>query len=157
MRRASSASTARRLAGLSWPDRLLLAEATLLLAVARAAVLLLPFRVIARALGPRMTETPREGGTGPERLRRLTWAIGAVARRTPWRSKCLEQALAAKVMLRRRGIPSTLYLGVARAAGDAPGPYDAHAWLRSGTIHVTGGQQVDRYAVVATFADSPPP
>ncbi|HEX2087349.1 MAG TPA: lasso peptide biosynthesis B2 protein [Solirubrobacteraceae bacterium] len=155
MRRGSSASAARRLAQLPWADRALLAEAAVLLALARLAVVLVPFRVIARRLGPRMAETPRVDAVEPERLRRLTWAIAAVARRTPWRSQCLEQALAAKAMLRRRGIASTLYLGVARGAAGAPRPFDAHAWLRSGTVHVTGGAGAGRYAVVATFADPP--
>jgi hypothetical protein len=48
-------------------------------------------------------------------------------------------------MLRRRGIRSTLYLGVARD------PITAHAWLRVGALNVTGGQDVARYAVVASF------
>jgi hypothetical protein len=155
MRRGSSASAAGRLVALPWRDRALLLEAGTLLALARLVVLLVPFRLTSRLLGHRMAETPRDELPGTDRLQRMTWAIGAVAARTPWRSKCLEQALAAKVMLRARGIPSTLYLGVARSDG-ATGPFDAHAWLRSGTIHVTGGQDVTRYAVVASFADRPP-
>ena len=154
MRRASSASAARRLAAVSWRDRALLLEAGTLLAVARLVALLVPFRFTSRLLGRRMAETPREELPASDRLRRMTWAIGAVAARAPWRSQCLEQALAAKAMLRLRGIPSTLYLGVARADGGAQ-PFDAHAWLRSGTVHVTGGRDVTRYAVVASFADRP--
>ena len=50
-------------------------------------------------------------------------------------------------MLRRRGIPSTLYLGMTRD------PVAAHAWLRVGDTNVTGGRDVERYAVVASFAD----
>jgi hypothetical protein len=58
-------------------------------------------------------------------------------------------------MLHRRGIPSTLYLGVAKPSPGSDTPLEAHAWLRSGAVHVTGGARVDRYAVVATFADEP--
>jgi hypothetical protein len=79
---------------------------------------------------------------------RVRWAIDAAARRTPWRSKCLEQAIAGKWMLRRRGIASTMYLGVVH------NPFEAHAWLRVGRMNVTGGSRVDRYAVVATFAEA---
>jgi hypothetical protein len=78
---------------------------------------------------------------------RVAWAIGAAAGRVPWRAGCLEQAIAAKAMLRRRGIASTLYLGVTRD------PVGAHAWLRVGDVNVTGGRDVARYAVVASFAD----
>jgi acyl CoA:acetate/3-ketoacid CoA transferase beta subunit len=52
------------------------------------------------------------------------------------------------MMLRRRGIASTMYLGVVRT------PFESHAWLRVGEMDVTGGAQVDRYAVLATFADA---
>ena len=125
----------------------LLLEAVACLALARAAVRLLPFRVLARGLGGRMQETPTAVPVTP-RSRRVGWALAVASQRTPWRSRCLEQALAAKAMLRRRGIESTMYLGVTRA------PFEAHAWVRVGDVHVTGGSDVDRYAVVASFADA---
>ena len=131
----------------SRPRRLALgAEALGCLAVARAAVIFLPFRVVSRWLGVRMGETPAAVETSP-RSRDVNWGIGAAACRVPWRAKCLEQAIAAKMMLRRRGVHSTLYLGVTRE------PMAAHAWVRVGGWNVTGGQDVSRYAVVASFAD----
>ena len=136
----------------SRPRRLLsrdgarVAEAVAYLALARVAVIALPFRVLARRLGVRHAETPATAGTHPA-SRRIAWAIAAAARRVPWRSECLEQAIAAKAMLRRRGIASTLYLGMTRD------PVGAHAWLRVGDMNVTGGPDVASYAVVASFAD----
>jgi hypothetical protein len=50
-------------------------------------------------------------------------------------------------MLRRRGIHSTLYLGVDRATG-----FDAHAWVRVGRVIVTGAPEHRRFSVVSTFA-----
>lgn len=132
---------------LSPRDRALLGEAFACLALARLATLLLPFRVVARGLGAHNEESTRaEPATA--RARRVGAAVAVAARRTPWRSLCLEQAVAAKAMLRRRGIPSTLYLGVTAA------PFEAHAWVRVGEVNVTGGTDVDRFAVVATFADA---
>jgi hypothetical protein len=122
------------------------AEAIAYLALARVVVVVLPFRVLARRLGVRHAETPEIAGVHPA-SRRVAWAIAAAARRAPWRTECLEQAIAAKAMLRRRGIESTLYLGMARD------PVEAHAWLRVGDLNVTGGRDVARYAVVASFAD----
>jgi hypothetical protein len=84
--------------------------------------------------------------------RRIGWAIAAVSKYAPWRTKCLEQALAAKAMLRRRHIPNTMYLGVARGQHEES-PLGAHAWVRTGTLHVTGGARVEHYAVLSTFAD----
>jgi Transglutaminase-like superfamily len=136
----------RRVRRLVSRDGVRIAEALAYLALARLAVVLLPFRLIAPRLGVRRAETPPAAGLPPA-SRGVAWAVAAAARRTPWRSECLEQAIAAKAMLRRRGIQSTLYLGVARD------PVAAHAWLRVGELNVTGGQDVARYAVVASFAD----
>lgn len=143
MRRDSS-STARRLVS---RDGARVAEAVACLALARIAVILLPFRVLAPRLGARHAETPATAGREPA-PRGVAWAVAAAARRSPWRSGCLEQAIAAKAMLRRRGVESTLYLGVARD------PLAAHAWLRVGDLNVTGGRDVSRYAVVASFTDT---
>jgi hypothetical protein len=137
--------SASRLRTLSWADRALLLEAVTCLALVRAAVLVLPFRRIEPWLGRRMTESPLDGHYGDLPLQ-VAWTIEVAAKRTPWRSKCLEQAIAAKLMLRRRGVPSTMYLGVARSR-------DAHAWLRVGPVDLIGGAGRERFAVVATFAE----
>jgi hypothetical protein len=79
-------------------------------------------------------------------------AVSAVSQRLPWTSQCLVQALAARRMLQRRQIPSTLYFGMAK---DAAGHLMAHAWLRSGSQLVTGAQGWQQFTVVATFAESP--
>jgi hypothetical protein len=119
------------------------------LGIARAAVVALPFRMIAPRLGIARAESPATTvvPTGSGAVAR---AVAAAAHRPPWRSRCLEQAIAAQAMLRRRGIESTLYLGVAKD------PVVAHAWLRVGPVNVTGGEDVERFAVVASFADPGP-
>lgn len=65
------------------------------------------------------------------------------------RDSCLAQAIAAQAMLRRRGIASTVYLGLAREARYGLG---AHAWVRSGGMILTGRAGHRRFHVVATFA-----
>jgi transglutaminase superfamily protein len=139
---------------LTWGDRRLLAEAVCCLAAARLLVLSLPFRHLSRRLGARGRESaPAAHAEATARaLRRVVWALRAAARRLPWRCACLEQGIAGKMMLRRRGVASTLYLGVARE-GEAGSSATAHAWLRSGDFVVTGGAGRERYTVVATFAD----
>lgn len=139
----------------SWRDWGLAIEATAWLALARLAILLLRFPKIAKRLGTPMTESTQDDDEHFRLvLRRIKWAIGAVSRRAPWRCKCLEQAIAAKMMLRRRNIPSTLYLGVAREKSGASA--QAHAWLRCGSYYVTGGEDRLPYTVVSTFADESP-
>lgn len=148
----SAARTALRLSPLNWWT---FAEATAWLALARLAIVLLPFSALARRLGKHMSEsTVDDDDARRPSLRRIRWAIGAVSRRAPWRCLCLEQAVAAKMMLRVRGLASTLYLGVAREPGNAA--VQAHAWVRCGSYYVTGGETRDRYAVVSTFAEKAP-
>jgi hypothetical protein len=137
-------------------DRLLLLEALVWLAAARLIVLGVPFRLLARHMsGPgRALPAPPDAA----RIRRIGWALNAVGDRVPWRGKCLERALAGKVMLRVRGHSTTLFLGVARPE---PGQsLRAHAWLRCGALPVVGEETVaDPFAVVARFpsVDSPSP
>jgi hypothetical protein len=67
---------------------------------------------------------------------RVAWAVQAAARRVPWRSDCLVQAIAAQRWLARERRPTQLVIGVHK---DAAGRFEAHAWLRCGTVTVTGG------------------
>lgn len=139
---------------LSWTDRWLLLEATLWLGVARLAILTVPFRKVAKHLGEQMAESPHRDQTALRtRLVRISWAVHTMSQHTPWESACLAQALAAKAMLRCRGITSTLYLGLAKEQKDEQSGLLAHAWLRSGSMILTGGQGKDHYTVVATFAE----
>jgi hypothetical protein len=139
---------------LTWAKRRLLAEAVFCLALARLSVLTVPFRRLSRRLGTHGRESSTEAHAAPtvRVLGEIVWSLQAASRRLPWRCACLEQGIAGKIMLRRRGIASTLYLGVAREA-QAGSAAAAHAWLRSGHFVVTGAAGRERYTVVATFAD----
>ena len=110
---------------------------------------MLPFRVIVPFLGIAGAESRQEEDSEWECLiRRVAWALGVAGRRTPWTSTCLARALAGHVMLHRRGISSTLTLGVAPSLA-------AHAWLRCGAFDVCGGAEAESYTPVARFADEP--
>jgi len=141
-----------KLRELSWADRGLLLEAVWWLGLARLALLIVPFRWIAPYLGRQKAETGPDLGAHPEEeVLRIGWAVRATARRTPWESTCLAQAIAANRLLRRRGISSTLYLGMAKDERDE---WQAHAWLRCGPHVLTGGPGHERFAVVTTFANT---
>lgn len=130
------------------PERRDLAEAVLLCTMAGVLVKLVPFRRLAPRLGRHMAVSPPEAEEGQRTgAARVGWAISVAAQHLPWRPVCLPQAITAQWMLRRRGIPSTLYLGADPARG-----YDAHAWVRAGTTIVTGGPREERYTVVSSFA-----
>lgn len=128
------------------PGALLLLESALALAAGRLLVRFVPFGFYSRSMGSDGESSPE--ATAPDVVHRVSRALESVSRHAPWRSKCLEQALAAKAMLRRRGISNTLYIAVAREVA-----LEAHAWVRSGDVCVTGQAEFDRYTVVARFAD----
>jgi hypothetical protein len=141
----------KRVLLLSLRDKGLLLEALVLLALARLAVVFLPFRWVARAFGKQAALTTEEADpTRIWQIRRVGTCVTKTSRHVPWTSKCLDQALAAKIMLARRGISTTVYFGV---MNDEQGELAAHAWLRSGSRYVTGGDIRDRYTVINTFAD----
>ena len=136
---------------LSWGRRWLLMQAVSWLGLARLAVLTLPLRWITPYLGRHRQESPNTDQPGQEAaVKQVSWAVQMMSRFTPWDSNCLSQAIAAKRMLQQFEIPSTLYLGVTRK--DSEG-LEAHAWLRSGTVVVTGAQEMARFTVVSTFAE----
>ncbi len=139
----------RKLAALSWGQQLLLLEALLLVAIARIAILVLPFRWIAKWLGRHMQSSLQQ----PENLltmRNVQWAVKAMAHRVPWKAECLVQAMAARSMLQRRSMNGTLFLGVAKDSSSDE--LKAHAWLKCGDQWVTGGRGAEKFAVVSTFA-----
>jgi len=129
-------------------SRKVLLEALLCLGWARV-LKALPFARIASCLGTPGHETPLQSKPADvPAIRQVARAIGIMSRHTWWESQCLVRAIAAKKMLERRGIESTLYLGTAR---DESGKLIAHAWLRSGPFYLTGAEQMDRFATVAVF------
>jgi hypothetical protein len=131
--------------------RRILLEALFWLGIARLVILILPFCWVAPYLGQRMTESSLDDlPDNPHQLKQIAWAVNTISRYTPWQSKCLVQAMAAKRMLQSRKIVSTLYLGVTRSN---PKVLEAHAWLRSGSIYLTGGQGHKHFTVVAMFAE----
>ena len=132
-------------------QRLLILEALCWLGIARFAVIAFPFRWIAAGLGLQNSCSIITPEKMPARqITSIAEAIRRISPYTPWDSNCLAQAIAGRAMLRRRLITSTLYFGVTK---DAAGQLEAHAWLRSNGMILTGDAELERYAVVATFTN----
>jgi hypothetical protein len=126
--------------------RLYLREATVMLALARLAVRLLPAAwILAWARRP------------PRHINRFAvtaavtwvpWAIATVGPK-PWmQAACLPRALSAQAMLRRRGVASRLCLGVARDGAQL----SAHAWLELGQdLIIVGEAQAPSFTRLVEF------
>jgi hypothetical protein len=139
-----------RFARLPFADQALLVEALLWLALWRLLILLFPFKRLMPALsGPEGGGEEALSSLQAARAARIGWAVEAVGRRTPWRSTCLVQAAAGKAMLRRRGIGSTLFIGVQQAEAAS---LKAHAWLQCGSRILTGASGHRAYRVLSAFS-----
>lgn len=136
--------------GMSWREQLLVMEAFCLTGIVRLAILWLPFRWLALALGKHMQESPPEVNMAEALVaKRIGWGVATVSRYTPWESKCLVQGIVGKIMLRQFGIANTLYLGVNKNGENLV----AHAWLRCGAMIITGDKGYERFKVISKFAD----
>jgi hypothetical protein len=128
--------------------RVLLAiEAAASVTVAQMAIMILEPARLMRILGYARAPDgiPAAPVVGQRSARSVVRAVERVADLLPWRPLCLPRAVAARAMLRRRGIPCQLHLGIVAAA-----PVSAHAWLTVGG-HVVQGGPVRRITPLATL------
>lgn len=140
----------RRLVGirrLTAAEIALALEALAALILANLALRLVPFRRIAGWLG-QCAGTDHDAGlaraASTAQVRAVRLAIFRARRRTPWEAACLAQAMAGRMMLGRRGIPSTIHFGVSNAAG-----FTAHAWLTAAGEAVTGTENAGNFQPIA--------
>lgn len=123
----------------------------MLLGLAWTGLRLLRLATLRRTLD-RLAGSPasaRSGQTHAALIGRVRWSITAIATRVP-AATCLVQALAADTMLRRRGVPCDLRIGV--RAGDMGGPIAAHAWVDCGGAVAVGAiDDLTDFKVLATL------
>ena len=66
----------------------------------------------------------------------------------PFKAVCLPQAMAARIMLKRRGVASAMHFGAAKGTNK---PLEAHAWLDAAGVKVTGYPEALQFAEIACF------
>lgn len=141
----------RRWFALPHREQAMLLEAGFCLALARLA-LWLPFRWLKPLTGRAESGADQDGAAlGAEDKAEAVEVGGVVSRvanRLPWQSSCLVRAIAGRMLLRRRGLPAVLELGV-RTGG--PSDLMAHAWLRCGDTDVIGVDNAAEYTPIAAF------
>jgi hypothetical protein len=114
-------------------DRSLITEAALLLPLVRLGTLVFPYPTLRRLLN---RVAARKGAVDETSQGRVVWAVTAVARRLPWGTTCLFEALAAAAMLRRRGFDCELRFGVRMPTHASP--FAAHAWIEHRGVVIVG-------------------
>lgn len=140
----------RSLLRLPWADRLLLAEALLVVVPVRVGLWLLPFRWWRPLLNEVSAQAGGATSIAPERV---AWAVRAAARRVPAAS-CLTQALTTRLMLGRRGRHARVRIGIAHGRA---GQFEAHAWVESEGRTIIGGTDASlaRYRVFPSTSSKP--
>ncbi|WP_198152154.1 lasso peptide biosynthesis B2 protein [Granulicella tundricola] len=117
-----------------------LIEAWLALILARMGIVFLPYIADwAFRADPGQDAVKGSHPIPPYVFRRVRVAVDRAGRGLPWESKCLAKAFAAKMMLSRQGLHSTIHLG----AGQRGGQLHAHAWLIADGTIVVGESGMD--------------
>lgn len=113
----------RKFYSLPAKDMLLFTEALFFLYLAKALLLLLPFKICIR------TVKKKESNKNPDRatLKKIKTAVRRANKLAFWKNVCLVQSFAASWMLQRRHINSTFLIGVNH---DSQKKLVAHAWLK---------------------------
>jgi hypothetical protein len=144
----------RRFAGVDNRRRALVVEAVAYLLLARLALIFVPFPKLARRLGRFVPPSDPRAAAARERTAQagtaeaIGWAVTRSARYVPFKAVCLPQAMAARLMLKRRGVASVMHFGAARGEDK---PLDAHAWLDAAGVEVTGYPVAKNFAEIACF------
>lgn len=130
-------------------EQRLLIKAALLVEAIKLGMRLLPFRTLRRLLA-RAADAPlgvgqAKHGTSAERV---AWAVGVASRHTPGIKTCLAQALAAQVLLARRGHPALVRIGVVRGDRER---FEAHAWVESEGRVLLGGSGLERFTPLTVW------
>jgi hypothetical protein len=146
----------RRFAEVDNRRRVYLAEAVTCLLAARLALIFIPFPRLARHLGTFVPPTDARAAQAATEIaphqaqlaEDIGWAVTRAARYVPFKAVCLPQAMAARVMLKRRGVKSVMHFGAAKGQEK---PLDAHAWLDAAGVQVTGYPVAEGFAEIACF------
>lgn len=130
-----------------WP------EAAGTLALAAIIVFWMPGAALARLL--RRHEAAAASAKEPGSRRAEAAAVAAtvdrLGRMSPYRPRCLVRAVCVHLMLRRRGIPHAIHIGVRKEDGRVLG----HAWVEVAGRILIGGAARPCFRLIARFGGEP--
>ena len=104
-----------------------LCEAGILLSLSHACVKAIAFKRIDRFLRTRWRDGTQGAIDQGHEIRLVQRSISRAANVLPWKSRCLSRSIAEFIMLRRRGIPAVMFVGVRSEDSSLL----AHAWVRT--------------------------
>jgi hypothetical protein len=131
-------------------DYLLFVEAWCLLHLAKMIIVFMPFKKIASWIGQLQLESTYDLDS-TDMPTKIELAIRRACRYTLHESKCYDQALTAKVLLRQTRLPATIYFGLAK---ESDKQLIAHAWVRCGKSIISGRSGMEQFTVIVCFGDA---
>ena len=93
-------------------------------------------------------DNPKKDKGSHEIIKQVFLTIKAIDKYAFWPTTCYTQAIAARLIFKRKNIKSKIFLGMTK---DEDGQLLAHAWTKVGDLVVTGGGNLDKYKVLYTF------
>jgi hypothetical protein len=113
---------------LSRREEALLCEAGILFLAAKVSVHTIPFGRIERYLRAHWSGGAPDTRDRHEDIRLIRLSLSRAGGLFRWKAPCLSRSIAEFIMLRRRGIPAAMYMGVKVIENSA---LSAHAWVES--------------------------
>ncbi|MCX6205015.1 MAG: lasso peptide biosynthesis B2 protein [Bacteroidetes bacterium] len=125
-------------------------EAVYTSAYVRFSLSFLPFKKVANWLGHANIEKNNSQPLSLEIIKTVQQAVRRCNKYVPWKTECYTQALTGKILLHRRKISSTLFIGFMK---DDEARYKGHAWLKVNEFFVTGhNSQLAQFQIHAFFS-----
>lgn len=135
----------------TWPDRLLLAQAGVVVIAVRLMLTLVPFRAWKDLIVQPPARAAQGQGADAALVSRVTAAVRTTSRYVP-AATCLTQALATQLLLAWRGHATKLKIGVAKGAD---GQFQAHAWVEwGGKVIIGGANSPAQFTIIPTSESS---
>ena len=136
--------------------RMLLIQVAFLLAIHRLRIIILPFRLLKHTYGKSCGNQVFSLIALAHNIsyaHHLSVVVQLVARNTPWKANCLVQAMTVRTLLAKHKHPYVMFFGVAKTTDSmSETELYAHAWVTCGGVYVTGGDNIEPFTVVRTFA-----
>jgi hypothetical protein len=130
--------------------RYLLIEAIFISAWVKMSLKFFPFKRVLGWLGSAHIESDQGSEENTLTIRKdIKRALDLCRKYTPWPTECYTISLTGKLLLRKRHIGSTIYIGFMK---DDKGKYKGHAWLRANDTYISGYREAKGFEVKLLFS-----
>ena len=137
----------KRLKQASVTEYLLFIEACFVMFFSKLCVSCLPYTLLRPLLGQIQKNNDNESRGNVLAIKQVRRSVRRAANYSFYNSTCLVQALSAKIMLKKRGVTTVLYLGMHKTNN----AFGAHAWLSAEGIIVSGDPEHSDCVVINRY------